>query len=614
MSFDWTCHHPDQLGLLITPDTVQQHPFIPFENHPSFALLVDTLSRQHQHHLLLEANFHSAYYPYYLTAFAAHLMQPDTPPLLHHTPILYFNIKQVFAGLNPDNARLTISVPLQKRIDEARSCFIIAYTSDPLPPHIETAWEQTLAQLARHPRCRLIQLARSSHNQGHYLPTPPTAITLAHPNDQETRLTLALIAHDLELHHHVTLPTPVIEQALTLAERYLSSENSLEKAMLLLDSSAARTYAEAHAAGESHPTVMMDRLTQVLAGWTNIPASHLNPSQFKASEFTKQVQQRLFGQGPALLALAQQLQESHAKLQTHLGPFFHALLAGPQYVGKTTAVLATLEYIFKQLNLLYVVRPSSSQQSLLHLPAQRYTDKRYFSIHEALAATPHAVFIFESIDAWSARQREGIEEVLSTGYFHENNEMRCNFRQAMIFMTIDLEAVLFQGFLESSGSLPKEEPSLLQLVMQNTPQHPYHEDEPLNPEAIVEGIRPALQSRLPERLVQATTVLPFLPLTREALSDVIEYKIQQLNKQLHARYNITLTTAPEVFRTLLSNAESGLDGSFDLLLKPLYFCVEQALLARPQTAAGQAGTLSLQLHETGQLLRCEWVNQPQTVA
>lgn len=613
MSFDWTCHHPDQLGLLITPETVQQHPFIPFEQHPSFALLVDALSRQHQHHVLLEANYHATYHPHYLTAFAAYLMQPATPPSLHHAPILYFNVKQVFAGLNPENARLAISVPLQKRVDEAHSCFILAYTSDPLPASIEAAWEQTLAQLARHPRCRLIQLAKTQHNQGHYLPTPPTPIALSQPSDQETRLTLALIAHELELHHQVSIPTPVIEQALTLAERYLSSENSLEKAMLLLDSSAARTYAKAHASGESQPTVMMDRLTEVLAGWTAIPASHLNPLQFKGSEFTKHVQQRLFGQAPALMALAQQLQESHAKLQTHLGPFFHALLAGPQYVGKTTAVLATLEVIFKQLNLLYVVRPTSSQPSLMHLPAQRYTDKRYFSVQEALAATPHAVFVFESIDDWSPRQREGIEEVLSTGYFHEDNDLRCNFRQAMIFMTINLEAVLFQEFLESSGSLPKEEPSLLQLVMQNTPERPYQEDEHASPEAIVESIRPALLSRLPERLVQGTTVIPFLPLTREALTSAIEFKINQLSKQLLTRYNISLTTAPEVFRTLLANAETHPDGSIDHVLKPLYFCVEQALLARPQTAGGQPGSLNLQLHETGQLLRCEWVNQPQTV-
>lgn len=600
MSYDWNCHHPDQLGLFMTSETALQQKHRPFQEHVAFPLMVDVLSRKYQPHLILEANYDAAYHPAFLNAFIAHLTQPAIPASLKQASLLYLNIKEIFAGLHPDNARLSLTVPLQKRIDESHHCFILAYTCDPLPAPLNHIWEHALSQFAKHPRCRLIQITADKTKATAALPLGCTSLTLTPPNEQDTRLVLTQLAEELQKFHRVTLPSLLIDQALALSQRFLSNTHSLEKAILLLDSTAARTSA--------HPgnhTATAEGLTDVLAAWINIPASHLQPTQFKGSELIKQLQQRLFGQDQLLPLLAQPLQEAHAKLQTHQGPFFHALFAGPAHAGKTTAILTTIEYLFKQLNLVYIVKPSSEHHSLLNLPAQRYTDKRLFTLTDILETTPHAVFIFEDIDQFSQPQHEQLEELLTTGALHHQHHS-ADFKQSMVFMTTTLEPVLYQAFIKPDIITPTKDSSLLQLVMQQT-QQPYQEEASLSGEEILDNILPALQSRVPERLLKLTTLIPFVPLSRSAYDKLIRHKVTQLSKQLESRYGALLTAAPEVFRFLVEQASSSNNtDSLEKILKPLYACVEQALLAKPANL-GNSGQLFLQLHETGQLLRCEWI-------
>ena len=63
MSYDWNCHHPDQLGLLMTSETALQQKHRPFQEHAAFPLMVDVLSRKYQPHLILEADYDAAYHP-----------------------------------------------------------------------------------------------------------------------------------------------------------------------------------------------------------------------------------------------------------------------------------------------------------------------------------------------------------------------------------------------------------------------------------------------------------------------------------------------------------------------------------------------------------------------
>lgn len=600
MTYDWNCHHPDQLGLLMTSETALQQKHRPFQDHTAFALMIDVLSRKYQPHLILEADYDAAFHPAFLNAFIAHLAEPGIPASLKQASLLYLNIKDVFAGLHPDNARLSLTVPLQKRIDESSHCFILAYTCDPLPAPLNHIWEHALSQFAKHPRCRLIQLTHDKTKATTSLPLGCTTLTLPTPNEQDTRLVLTQLADELQKYHRVSIPADLIDQALTLSQRFLSNTQPLEKAILLLDSTAART-----SANNTNNTASTEGLTAVLASWINIPATHLQPAQFKASELIKQLQQRLFGQDQSLPLLAQPLQEAHAKLQTHLGPFFHALLAGPAHTGKTTAILSTIEYLFRQLNLVYLVKPSNEHHSLLHLPAQRYTDKRLFAIADILETTPHAVFIFEDIDQYSPHQHEQLEEMLTTGALQHQHH-KSDFKQSMVFMTTALEPVLYQAFIKPDVLPPTKDNSLLQLVMQQT-QQLYQEEAVLSADDLLENILPALQSRVPERLLKLTTLIPFIPLSRQAYDKLIRHKVTQLSKQLENRYGTLLTAAPEVFRFLVEQAAmSQHEDSLEKILKPLYACVEQALLAKPANL-GNSGQLFLQLHETGQLLRCEWI-------
>jgi ATP-dependent Clp protease ATP-binding subunit ClpA len=132
-----------------------------------------------------------------------------------------------------------------------------------------------------------------------------------------------------------------------------------------------------------------------------------------------------------------------------------------------------------------------------------------------------------------------------------------------------------------------------------------------SPHELTQEILPELTVQLPTALCQHLPIVPFLPLHKSAIEKMLRLKLKMLGKHLYTKHGIELTYAPEVVRFLvkqvmLKQDENQQAVNIDKTIKPLYFIVEQ-------TVAGQADNINrpnqlfLQLNETGQLLRCDWL-------
>ena len=243
-----------------------------------------------------------------------------------------------------------------------------------------------------------------------------------HPGDIENK------TRGIRNFHNVQIPDSLLSYAFTLAERYMCADNTLDNTLLLLDSSAAR-------AGLSEQTeaLSQENLLNVLSTWTQMPVAQLSPALFNLDEFVHSMQQRVFGQDAALTVIAHKLQQSQSLLHPQAGPFCTFLFAGPEHAGKKTAAHALTEHLFRQIHVLYYAQLAATRvTSIADIKLQRSQEHHYSQLKEVIRQMPYAVIMLENVDQAAPNILDGLFEIFSTGYLHDNDGYVYNFRQSVI--------------------------------------------------------------------------------------------------------------------------------------------------------------------------------------
>lgn len=605
-----------QYGRYAAPQTIKKNAVIPFKDHPQFAILIDILIRKYNHHAIITTDFSAKMYSSLLEAMQQYFTNDAIPQALRSAELIYLDIETKIRQktLEKDFHNL------RETLDTIDQYLLIVLTNTDLltQEHLsddDAFLRRQMETLLIHPKCRFLVLVNAKDYQPHrHLDDHFAVLPIAGPTESDVMTILKQQRTELENFHRVLIPEELLGQAYALAERYLSTHHTLEKALLLLDSSAARAGMIERTDNHSQfkPVLTTGVMTHVLSGWTQIPIPQLQLNKFKLAEFIQGMQQKVFGQDAAITVLGHELQQAQAHLQQTIGPFCSFLFAGPAHAGKETTALALVEQLFKQLNVLYIAQSASPTiNSLADIKIQRCLDKRYLSLKEVIEQTPYAVIMFENIDQACPAILEGLQEILTTGYLHDAESNQYSFRQAIIILSTTLGTIRLAE-LTQTVSVEEETPEidLMQLVMSEQKQEGFSETQQYSPHDLMEKIRPELVANLPA-LCQHLHVVPFVPLSKLAIEKIIRLKLKVLGKQLDKRYGIELGYAPEITRYLAHEvlAKQVMDHhvvDMDKALKQLYFSVEQAILSQADNK-NRPNQLFLQLNETGQILRCDWL-------
>lgn len=600
-----TEHNADffsQYGTLIQPHLIARHPSIPFIEHPQFLYLTDVIARKSNNHTILQSGFSSIFYPFFVNALALQLTHNHIPAYLRHADVIYFDLHNLpvtsFSNLIPD--RTQQQKPRVIAIANASTSFI----EQCLQPSLSRSSDRFILFI-RPDQKREFSIFKSDFN----------FIELAAPTDKDKLAVLKEKRAELEKFHHATIADTLLVESYQLAERYLSANHALDKAIQLLDSAAARVSASESTdkTGTNKPTVSSDVLIHVLATWTQIPASHLQLNKFKLSEFTQGMRQKIFGQDVAVTIFGHALQQAHAKLHQNLGPFCSFLLAGPEHSGKKSTALALTEQLFKQSNILYFAQPFSHDlKSIMDIKLQRCHDKHYATLKDVIREIPYAVIFFNHVDLASPTVVDNLHQMFATGHLHDEDGNDYNFRQSIIILSTTLGAEYLSDITRLFDATESDEPvDLMQLIMHEQRQTSASQELRYSPQELVDGLMPIITPFLPESISQHLHVAPFLPLDKSAIEKIIHLKLKILDRQLEVRHGIELTYAHEVVRHLAREVigkhdpdENPID--IDKTLRQLYFVIEHAIFSQAENP-DRPTQLILQLNETGQLLRCDWL-------
>lgn len=574
----------------------------PFYEHSQFRLMTDILSRKHKHHLLLSVPYSNLISFVFLQAFLQHCQQKALS--MQNTQMLFLNL---------DNAPVfeIKQLAIEKEFEQLRDALkntkqtLLLVLSRPEILSKETKksderfLRRQLDSLIAHPNCRLIVLTNSKEQTLYrHLDDTFQTVDITEPDDA---LHLAILKHqcrDLEAYHHVHLHDELIATACRLSSRYLNASQPIEKALLLLDSSAAR---EAQL-GET--TLSTATLMNVLADWTNIPATHLDRTGFPHGEFTNHISQSLFGQEAAIALISQVFSHSNHHLIPHNGPFASFLFLGAAHSGKKTAASALCDFLFKS-NLVYVAYPDHSCKTFNAIKTKQLNGKQTYSITELIQHIPYAIILFEDAEQLTENTLDALQEITHTGFYQDPQGTQHNFRQTILILNANISKESLAAFVITDES---EEDTytmdLMQLILHDQ-KNDARQNEPHSAADIVETMLPEISHRVPNSLLQQLHIIPFLPLNKSAIEKMIRHKLKLLGKELANSHGVDLGYAPEVIRYLTHEVTNTHPNH---ALNQLYFCVEQAMLG--SEIKHRSNQLFLQLNETGHSLRCEWLTIP----
>jgi ATP-dependent Clp protease ATP-binding subunit ClpA len=587
------------------------------KDHAQIPLLIDTLCRQKNHHLLIIKSLAETFNDSVIETLAQHLTTDNTPKILQDAHCIYFDVTAfMLSAETVDDIENDFRILLgDTRIHNKRMIFVMnqlepLLNSDPQTP--VGTFGRLLKSTLINEQWRLIALTnhttyQHAQQKNIFLKDLFTTIKMNEPSETEALAILKNYRAELENFHNVTISEETLPSAMSLASTYLAGSSSLDKALELLDSAAARANSLPQPdLTDQKPIITSIHLAQVVSSWTQIPMSHLQNNKFQMSKLVGALQRHIFGQDSAVQNIAVILQNACIKLHKKSGPLCSFMLAGPPSVGKATLAYTLAEHLFGNNNALLRVNLNKTTQTLSDLTVTTgLHNERCMSLLNAIEQTPYAIIFFENIDQFSNEINTIIKNILTQGYVLDAHENKYDFRHAIIIISTTLGADKITSLMQATHEKHKQI-DLMQLVFND---HVSEGSQHIPGHEIIEKILPELTLHFSAELLQKINVITFLPLDYTSLEKIMYNKLKFLAKRLDQNFGIELSYAPEIIKFLAHEAlwQNAKTKSFDKLLEQqLYACVSHEILSHIE-AKNKPKRLMLQLNDNGQLLRCEFI-------
>jgi len=610
------------LGSHIANNDAVKNPNKPFKNHPQIPFIIDTLSRHERHHVGLISNHSQKIHRAFIETIAQHINNESMPKTLKNCRFIYVDTAQFFTSDISEEKIIADFQALTAPLKSKNPCTILAINPiDFLTTETTSHLSQFIKKILTRAEWRLITFI-SHQNQLKNLNIEPlfTTTRLIEPHANDLMMLLKMYRAELENFHQVIISDEIIADAYTMAAHYLPGHSHFDKTLELLDSAAARaSMLDRNSHTEQRAIVTQNFLSQVISNCTQIPLTHLHNNKFQAHKFVETLRKNVFGQDAAINVMASLLQNACIKLQDNSGPLCKFLLVGPHDVGKTEIAYAIAEHLFGRrdallhVNLSYASYLSSTEIKIF----PRLNDHADTNLLSAIQQTPYAIVLIEDIDQMQKGTFDLIKGIFDQGYIIDEKNNKYDFRHAIIIATTRTaseqisHAITPQNSQENTKSI-----DLMQLVLnEHVPDSTHQDSSYPSPQELCDKLIPKLAEHFPPALLQKFNIIPFVPLDYAAFEKIIRSKIKMLARRLHSSFGIELSLAPEVIKFLAHEAlwrKANIKSLDKLLEQHLYSTVTHEILLRAEDR-DRSKKLFIQLNDSGQLLRCEFITSNEAV-
>ncbi|MCD9211538.1 type VI secretion system ATPase TssH [Vibrio cholerae] len=291
-----------------------------------------------------------------------------------------------------------------------------------------------------------------------------------------------------------------------------------------------------HAERLMHPQVDADQIAEVIADWTGVPVDQMNTDELhKITHLTSILGQAIKGQETAIERIHRHLLTARADLRRPGRPKGAFLLVGPSGVGKTETVVQLAEQLYGGKQFLTTINMSEYQEKhtvsrLIGSPPGYVGYGEGGVLTEAIRKMPYSVVLLDEVEKAHPEVLNIFYQGFDKGEIADGEGRVIDCQNIVFFLTSNLG---YQTIVDYA-----DEPAKL--------------DEVLYPE-LAAFFKPALLARM--------EVIPYLPLGKEVLAQIVRGKLARLEKLFKTRYNAEVVIEESLIDEILSRATRSENGA-----------------------------------------------------
>ncbi len=320
-----------------------------------------------------------------------------------------------------------------------------------------------------------------------------------------------------------------------------------------------------------HPEVDGDAVAHVVASWTGVPVGKMRSDQLQSVlDLEAKLAARVRGQPHALQAVAEVLRMSFAGIRNPSSPVGVLLFVGPSGVGKTETAIALADLLYGGERFMTTLNMSEFQEKhtvsrLIGSPPGYVGYGEGGLLTEAVRQRPYSVVLLDECEKADLEVMNLFYQVFDKGSLTDSEGREVDFKNALVILTSNLATdQIMELFGDGAGPSSDE---------------------------VAKVIRPVLSKHFKPALLARMSVVPYLPLPRPVLREIVELKLGQLARRLEESHRIGSSFAPELVDHLAercSDPETGARNVDHVLRGSLMPALSRALLEK--LTAGQKPT------------------------
>ncbi|TDP74439.1 ATP-dependent Clp protease ATP-binding subunit ClpA [Roseateles toxinivorans] len=266
-------------------------------------------------------------------------------------------------------------------------------------------------------------------------------IDVVEPSVEQTIEILKGLKSRFEEHHSVKYALGALQAAAELSAKFINDRHLPDKAIDVIDEAGAAQ--RILPKSKQKKTITRTEVEEIVAKIARIPpASVSNDDRSKLKNLDRDLNSVVFGQEPAIEALAAAIKMARSGLGKPDKPIGSFLFSGPTGVGKTE-VAKQLAYILG-IELVrfdmseYMERHAVSR--LIGAPPGYVGFDQGGLLTEAVTKKPHAVLLLDEIEKAHPDVFNVLLQVMDHGTLTDNNGRKADFRNVIIIMTTNAGA------------------------------------------------------------------------------------------------------------------------------------------------------------------------------
>ncbi len=277
------------------------------------------------------------------------------------------------------------------------------------------------------------------------------------------------------------------------------------------------------------PDVDEAMVATVVAAWTGIPVGKMVQDDVKnLLEMEDRMTRRIKGQQYGIAAISKELRAARAGLKPLNTPQGVFLLVGPSGVGKTETALGIADLMFGGERMMTTINMSEFQEKhtvsrLIGSPPGYVGYGEGGMLTEAVRQRPYTVVLLDECEKADPDVLNLFYQVFDKGMLSDGEGRLVDFKNTVVILTSNLATDKITNMTLAA----REEDPTRRL-----------DQDPVFMRELMESIKPTLVAHFKPALLARMTMVPYLPISPEALGEITRLKLDAVVDRLRKNQRV----------------------------------------------------------------------------